>query len=36
VISTKAGAAGLSSMVTVAAHDMPEPLPLSDDSIDAS
>ena len=36
VISAKARAAGLSSMVTVAAHDMREPLPLSDDSIDAS
>jgi SAM-dependent methyltransferase len=36
IISAKARAAGLSSMVTVAAHDMREPLPLSDDSIDAS
>jgi SAM-dependent methyltransferase len=36
VISAKARAAGLSSMVTVAAHDMREPLPLCDDSIDAS
>src|SRR5674476_1332596 len=36
IISAKARAAGLTSMVTVAAHDMREPLPLSDDSIDAS
>jgi cyclopropane fatty-acyl-phospholipid synthase-like methyltransferase len=36
IISAKARAAGLTRMVTVAAHDMREPLPLSDDSIDAS
>ena len=36
IISAKTRAAGLTSMVTVAAHDMREPLPLSDDSIDAS
>jgi len=36
IISAKARAADLTSMVTVAAHDMREPLPLSDDSIDAS
>src|SRR5665647_1938078 len=32
-ISAKARAAGLASMVTVARHDMREPLPLSDDSM---
>src|ERR1035437_9328050 len=36
IISAKARAGGLTSMVTVTAHDMREPLPLSDDSIDAS
>jgi SAM-dependent methyltransferase len=35
-ITAKARAAGLTSMVTVAAHDMREPLPLPDDSADAS
>ena len=35
-ISAKARAAGLTSMVSVARHDMREPLPLPDDSIDAS
>jgi SAM-dependent methyltransferase len=35
-ISAKARAAGLASMVSVARHDMRQPLPLPDDSIDAS
>jgi len=35
-ISAKARAAGLASLVSVARHDMREPLPLPDDSIDAS
>jgi SAM-dependent methyltransferase len=35
-ISAKARAAGLTNMVSVARHDMREPLPLSDDSTDAS
>jgi SAM-dependent methyltransferase len=35
-ISAKARAAGLTNMVSVARHDMREPLPLADDSIDAS
>jgi SAM-dependent methyltransferase len=35
-ISAKARAAGLASSVNVARHDMREPLPLPDDSIDAS
>src|SRR5674476_60192 len=35
-VSAKARAAGLASMVSVARHDMREPLPLPGDSIDAS
>jgi SAM-dependent methyltransferase len=35
-ISAKARAAGLTNMVSVARHDMREPLPLPDDSTDAS
>jgi SAM-dependent methyltransferase len=35
-ISAKARAAGLTNMVSVARHDMREPLPLPDDSADAS